>query len=129
MTKIAKTRPFCKVLYALVLIGGVAAGGQIGFGARALAQDIKPEPMPLPPSEFPTPSADLEALIARNDVVALRKHAWLLWSGLTADSSQSFNGRVLPIWETWLSEEEVFSPVNQLLAAGRAPRPRILLPL
>jgi hypothetical protein len=129
MTRIAKTRPFSKVLYALVLIGGVASGGQIELGARALAQDIKPEPIALPPSEFPTPSADLEALIARNDVVALRKHSWLLWSGLTADSSQSFNGRVLPIWETWLSEEEVFSPVNQLLAVGRAPRPRILLPL
>jgi len=128
MTRIAKTRPFSKALYALVLIGGAASGDHIEFGARALAQNIKPEPMPLPPSEFPTPSADLEALIARNDVVALRKHSWLLWSGLTADSSQSFNGRVLPIWETWLSEEEAFSPVNQLVAAAAAPRPRILLP-
>jgi hypothetical protein len=128
MTRIAKTRPFSKVLYALVLIGGVASGGHIEFGARALAQNIKPEPIPLPPSEFPTPSADLEALIARNDVVALRKHSWLLWSGLTADSSQSFNGRVLPIWETWLSEEEAFSLVNQLVATAAAQRPRILRP-
>lgn len=128
MTRIAKAWPFSKVLYALVLIGGVASGGPLEFGARAFAQNIKPEPMPLPPSEFPTPSADLEALIAANNVAALRKHAWLLWSGLTADSSQSFNGQVLPIWETWLSEEETFSPVNQLAAAAAAPRPRILRP-
>ena len=128
MTRIAKTRPLSKVLYALVLIGGVASGGHIEFGARALAQNIKPEPIPLPPSEFPTPSADVEALIARNDIVALREHSWLLWSGLTADSSQSFNGRVLPIWETWLSEQEAFSPINPLVAAAAAPRPRILRP-
>jgi hypothetical protein len=125
MFGIAKVQPIFKALYALVLI----AASSIGFGASALAQNIKPEPIPLPPSEFPTPSADLEALIARNDTVALRKHAWLLWSGLTADSSQSFNGRVLPIWETWLSEEETFSPVSQSIAAAAVPRPRILLPL
>ena len=63
MTRTAKTRPFSKALYALVLIGGVASGDHIEFGARALAQNIKPEPMPLPPSEFPTPRADLEALM------------------------------------------------------------------
>jgi hypothetical protein len=128
MSGIAKRRSLSKALYALVLIGGVASGGHIGFGAPALAQNIKPEPIPLPPSEFPTPSADLEALIVRNDTVALRKHAWLLWSGLTADSSQNFNGRVLPIWETWLSEEEAFSPVRQLATLAAAQRPRILLP-
>jgi hypothetical protein len=128
MTRIAKTRRFSNVLYAVVLIGGVASGGHVEFGARALAQNIKPEPLPLPASEFPTPSAELEALVARNDGVALRKHSWLLWSGLTTDSSQSFNGRILPIWETWLSEEEAFSSVNQLAATAATLRPRILLP-
>src|SRR6202035_3126116 len=116
-------------VFRLVVISGVALCGNIQFGARAFAQNIRPEPIPLPPSEFPVPSADLETQIARNDVVALRKHAWTLWSGVTADSSQSINGRALPIWETWLSEDEAFSPVNQLVAAAAAPRARILLPL
>ena len=128
MIRIATTRPSSIFLYLLVLIGGVASSGHFEFGARALAQNIKPEPIALPASEFPTPAAELDALVARNDVAALRKHAWLLWSGLTADSTQSFNGRVLPIWETWLSEDEAFSPAGPLITAAAAPRPRILLP-
>jgi hypothetical protein len=107
----------------------VTSGGHVGFGTRASAQNITPEPIALPASEFPKPSADLEALIARNDTVALRQHAWTLWSGLTADSSQSFNGRVLPIWETWLSETEAFASPGPLAIAAAAARPRILLPL
>jgi len=114
-------------VFRLVVMSGVALCGNSQLGARAFAQNITPEPIALPPSEFPTPSAELEAQIASNDTVALRKHAWVLWSGLTADSSQSFNGRVLPIWETWLSEQEAFSPVARL--AALTTRPRILLPL
>jgi hypothetical protein len=114
-------------VFRLVVISGVALCGNIQFGATAFAQNVKPEPIALPPSEFPTPSAEIEAQIARNDTVALRKHAWTLWQGLTADSSQSSDGRRLPIWQTWLSEEEAFSPVAQL--AALTARRRILLPL
>jgi hypothetical protein len=34
---------------------------------------------------------------------------------------------VLPIWETWLSEQEVFTPPAEIAAAAQ--RPRVLLPL
>jgi hypothetical protein len=93
----------------------------------AAAQNIKPEPIALPSSEFPVPSSQLDALIAADNKAALRQHAWTLWSGLTANSTQSFQGQVLPIWETWLSEDEVFSPSAKLFAL--AARPRNLLPL
>jgi hypothetical protein len=111
----------------LVVISGSALCANIQFGAIALAQNIKPEPIALPPSEFPTPSAEIEAQIARDDTVGLRKHAWTLWQGLTADSSQSLDARGLPIWETWLSDQEAFSPVARLAALTN--RLRILLPL
>jgi hypothetical protein len=93
----------------------------------AVAQNITPEPIALPPSEFPAPSSQLDALIAAGDTAALRQHAWTLWSGLTANSTQSFQGQVLPIWETWLSEQEAFSRPTGPLA--RSTGARELLPL
>ena len=87
--------------------------------ANASAQTITPEPIKLPPSEFPAPRSQLDALVAANDTTALRLHGWTLWAGVTADSSQSFNGQVLPIFETWLSEEEVFSSKLATFLAGR----------
>jgi hypothetical protein len=84
------------------------------------AQSIRPEPIALPASEFPVPSATLDALITAENFTALRAHAWTLWSGVTADSTQTFNGAVLPIWETWLSEQEVFAPPGVTLARNAA---------
>jgi hypothetical protein len=88
----------------------------------AAAQNITPEPIALPSSEFPVPSSQLDALIAAGNTAALRQHAWTIWSGLTANSTQSFQGQVVPIWETWLSSDEVFSPSARLFALGSRPR-------
>jgi hypothetical protein len=96
--------------------------GFVAFGAAA--QTIQPEPIGLPASEFPVPSAVLDQQIAAQDTAALRLHAWTLWSGLTADSHQSFEGQTLPIWETWLSEQEAFAgPQVAALPQRRLLRP------
>lgn len=94
--------------------------------AVATAQNISPEPIALPSSVFPAPGGQIDADAASGNVAALRQHAWMLWSGVTANSGQSFDGQVLPIWETWLSEQEAFSPTTHTLIASS--RPRILLP-
>jgi hypothetical protein len=86
------------------------------FGHSSLAQTITPEPIALGPSEFPLPSAELDKQIAANDTAALRQHAWILWAGVTADSAQSFQGQKLPIWETWLSEQEAFAAPTTTMA-------------
>jgi hypothetical protein len=96
------------------------------FNRAALAQTITPEPIAVPPSEFPLPSAELDKQVAANDTAALRKHAWILWSGVTADSTQSFQGQKLPIWETWLSEQEAFA--GPALTASVARQARSLRP-
>jgi hypothetical protein len=88
------------------------------LNVTAHAQTITPEPIALGPYEFPVPKAQLDQQIAANDTAALREHGWMLWSGVTADSTQSFQGQKLPIWETWLSEQEAFAfPSGQALAA------------
>jgi hypothetical protein len=108
----------------LKITGGLAAVLSF-FACGAGAQTIQPEPIALPASEFPIPNAELERLIAADDVTTLRRHAWMLWSGLTADSHQSYQGQVLPIWETWQSEQEAFGVPSAALVARQE---RELLP-
>jgi hypothetical protein len=92
------------------------------FNHASLAQTITPEPIALGPSEFPLPSAELDKQIAANDTAALRYHAWILWAGVTADSTQSFQGQKLPIWETWLSEQEAFAGPTAVAALAATHR-------
>jgi hypothetical protein len=113
-------RPFLITISTVLLLFLIAP-------TRAHAQSITPEPIALPSSDFPAPSSQLNAAIMAGDTDSLRQHAWTLWSGLTADSTQSFQGKTLPIWETWLSEQEAFLPTAQITALAQ--RPRLLLPL
>lgn len=71
-------------------------------------QAIIPQPIPAGYG-FPAERAALQSLVDANDVVAMRKHAWNLWAGLTADSKSAYEGKTLPIWETWLSTAQVFT--------------------
>lgn len=66
-------------------------------------------PQSIPPGfDFPAERAALQAMADTNDIPAMRKHAWNLWAGLTADSKSAYNGKPLPIWETWLATDQVF---------------------
>ena len=49
-----------------------------------------------------------DRLRRRQDVRAMRAHAWKLWGGLTAPSRSTWNGQDLPVFETWYSATEVF---------------------
>ena len=53
--------------------------------------------------------------VNRQDQRAIREHAWALWQGITAPSRSTWNGQVLPIFDTWFSATEVFDD----RAAGR----------
>lgn len=68
---------------------------------------IVPEPIP-PGFDYPANRAQLQAEVDANNVAAMREHAWNLWAGLTSPSASTYDGHVLPIWETWLATEDVF---------------------
>jgi hypothetical protein len=75
---------------------------------------------PIPPGfDFP---ADQNALLQLRDtqnVSAIRKHAWMVFAGLTQPTP---SGEA--VWETWFSEDQAFSsgPVPQGLAPHRVQR-------
>lgn len=71
-------------------------------------QAIVPQPIG-PGFDFPAERAALQELVDANDVAAMREHAWNIWAGLTADSASVYQNQPLPVWETWLSTEQVFT--------------------
>jgi hypothetical protein len=108
-----------------------ATEGQVGGTAQAVV--VTPVPLPDSPN-FPVSAARINAWIASGDIAAMRNHAWSLWQGMSAASGQSFNGQMLPIWETWAGPNDVFPTALTAVAAGtsgvtleaRLAKPRVI---
>ena len=82
-------------------------------------------PQPIPPQyHFPLPAATIQAWINNNDFDQIRARTWEVWAGLTADSTQSSDGKPLPIWETWWPGSQLDSgrPSAALLAQPPGPK-------
>ena len=76
-------------------------------------------PQPIPPRfDFPAARSTVQAWADGYEVERIRTHAWNIWAGMTADSASSHDGQLLPIWETWCGDEEVFSQT-----CGQADKP------
>jgi hypothetical protein len=86
----------------------------LAHAGLAQAAGITPEPIP-PKYGIPGDQKVIQAYTDKNDVGAMRNHAWQIWEGLTADSKSSYEGKVLPIWETWLATNQVFTNPPQSL--------------
>jgi hypothetical protein len=87
------------------------------------APAVTPVPLPQGP-DFPVAQAAVEAWVAASDQTAERAHAWALWALLNQDSGQTSGGKALPIWETWLTTQDVFHPTGVLGFAGHHNGPR-----
>ena len=55
--------------------------------------------------DFPAKQTDLEKLRDDQDIAGMRKHAWMVFAGLTQPSPSGE-----PIWETWHSSLDVMNP-------------------
>ena len=84
-------------LWQLALICGALSA----HAGLAQAAGITPEPIP-PKYGIPGDQKVIQAYTDKNDVGAMRNHAWQIWEGLTADSKSSYEGKVLPIWKPGL---------------------------
>jgi len=87
--------------HAWLLIAGVSLGaaGSIWVAAQTTAQ-------PIPATfDFPADQARLLQLRDSNDVAGMRRHAWLVFAGMTTPTASGE-----PVWETWHSADETFRP-------------------
>ncbi len=64
------------------------------------------------PARFrvPADAGALADIVAAGDRRAIREHAWRIWAGLTARTPERFNGKRLPVFETWYSGAELYDP-------------------
>ncbi len=69
--------------------------------------NIRYRPMP---AHFGVPAEEARLLdaVAAADRRAIREHAWAIWAGLTARTFERFNGKRLPVFETWFSGTELY---------------------
>jgi hypothetical protein len=107
--------------------------------AAAGAPSFKPVPLPdphIPGFRFPEPEATILNWVGTSfsgatpqDQLAAQKsihlHAWGIWTALTADSGEKFEGQALRVYDTWYTPADIVSkPAARLLAeVPRAPRP------
>jgi hypothetical protein len=96
--------------------------------AKATAGQFQPVPLPdpgIPGNHFPEAEDTIEGWSRTNNQQAIDLHAWGLWTALTKESDQVFNGQKLLVFETWDDPSDLsLSPPT---AAGtRVRRPRRL---
>ena len=93
-------------LFALVLtvLLTVAAAG--------CTRGIKPVPLPdpgIPGFTFPTPQDEIIQWTKDNNQTAINQHAWGIWTALTQETNQTFEGQKLRVFETWQTPDDVMS--------------------
>lgn len=97
---------------ALVL----AAASQVS-SSSASAQAITPTDIPAS-FGIGTDGSNIQGWIDNHQMGLIRQHGWTIWAGLNASSGQSFKGASLPIWETWLGNDEVFTSLSSPTATS-----------
>lgn len=94
---------------------------------KATAGQFQPLPLPdpgIPGYKFPEAEDTVVDWSKTNNQQAINLHAWGLWTALTTESNQVFNGQKLLVFETWDDPSDL-TPTPPT-AAGRVRRPRRL---
>lgn len=87
----------------------------------AIPSELSITPIDIPAGyDYPGDRSLLQTWADEWQIEKITEHAWHMWAGMTADSGETWNGTMLPYWETWCGNEEVFSgKCNE--EKGRAP--------
>jgi hypothetical protein len=94
--------------------------------AVAIPSEFEPVPLPDPHVEgfvFPEASATILGWAANGDETAMARHAWGLWTALTLDSGQSFEGQPLRVFDTWFTIDDLNDDAIVGRRARRTPHP------
>ena len=103
---------FKNSLAIFLLIGLCACGSNSGDSGSTTAPVttgslVLPQDIPVG-YDYPAIQVSLQAFADVYALTDMRKHSWNLWAGMTSPSNSSYDGTVLPIWETWCGVQEVF---------------------
>ena len=105
---VMKSKRFPRILMMLAL---VVTFFLIGVGS-VQAQNIKPVPLPdpgIPGFKFPTNKYRIRKWIKNNNQTEINKHAWGIWTALTQETDQTYDGQNLRVFETWLTPKDILA--------------------
>lgn len=94
------------------LVAPMTLGLLLLVTVKTHSQTITPVPLPdpqIPGFSFPTPEGVIVGWTNRNNQTAINKHAWGIWTALTLETDQVFNGEKLLVFETWQTPQDVIS--------------------
>ncbi len=82
----------------------------LSAGTVAIADEVKPQPMPTHLG-FPTPGYVVLQWIQNNNLEAMRQHSWDIWNTMAQPSGQYYGVKKteLPVWDTWKSTAEIWN--------------------
>ncbi len=91
---------------------------------------FKPVPLPnpkIPGFKFPEDSNLVNSWVAKNDMVKMAQHSWGIWTALTMNSGESYQGQKLSVFETWFTPQDIqdglaSEEATTTLLAGKAAR-------
>ena len=75
-----------------------------------------PPNLDIPNFNFPEPEATIVGWTDTNDQAAITLHMWGIWTGLTQQTSETYDGQKLLVFETWRDPDD-------LIAEGAAGTP------
>lgn len=118
---------------------GLVLGAARIWGAGAIIPESTPDPQ-VPAFQFPETEATLTGWIAdmiRGDPLPaavgaaerLHTHGWGLWTALTLETGQDYEGQRLRVFETWLTPEDITAATGLRAVADAGAIPRRRAPL
>jgi hypothetical protein len=64
---------------------------------------------------FPEEESVIDGWIKNNDQQNIYKHAWGIWTALTMNSGEKYNGQNLRVFETWYTTDEIANAIEAKL--------------
>ncbi|MCZ6771011.1 MAG: hypothetical protein O7G83_03350 [Proteobacteria bacterium] len=110
-------RTTIKIGLGVLLITSAAASAQNGFKAVPL-----PNPG-IPGYNFPETEDTIHQWVRANNQHEINLHAWGIWTALTTDSGETFDGQKLLVFETWHTPEDIIAGVKTDDSNRQSPRP------
>jgi hypothetical protein len=125
-------------LTTVALLAAVACTRQGNPPEKATAANVmtmaifQPVPLPDPRIEgfsFPETEEAIVGWTKSNDEKKIDLHAWGIWTALTQETSEEFEGQTLRVFETWADPSDLEGPSTTAELSTKPRNPRPLQPL
>jgi len=134
-TKLRQIRIFCSATMVAGLLSSQTLPAQTmpadSGKSNVIVSSFKPVPLPdpkIPGYTYPVAADTITAWTkSPKGQIEIQKHAWGIWTALTLNSGETYQGQPLRVFETWETPDDIMTASSQALM--NKPRvPNVLTP-